>query len=150
MIVVGRACFMAPRDPAGQRQQRDAAEPRLLRQRECLFRRSNGGGLSRPSARSSASSGSRCAARKPRRTSLPSFPSLAPLFGPNPSTRPSTTVAFLTRGSDLLPDGWERMDERRVDRGNIGAVGRVVAGGEGADAPVVYAGTGGGLGGSVS
>src|SRR4051812_50029294 len=61
----------------------------------------------------------------------------------------STTVAFLTRSSDLLPDGRERMDERRVDRGNIGAVGRVVAGGEGADAPVVYAGTGGGLGGAV-
>ena len=37
---------MAPRDPAGQRQQRGAAEPRPLRQRECLFRRSNGGGLS--------------------------------------------------------------------------------------------------------
>ena len=37
---------MAPRDPAGQRQQRSAAEPRPLRQRECLFRRSNGGGLS--------------------------------------------------------------------------------------------------------
>src|SRR3954467_15459155 len=33
------------RDPAGQRQQRGAAEPRPLRQRECLFRRSNGGGL---------------------------------------------------------------------------------------------------------
>src|SRR3954469_3058866 len=45
MIVVGRACFMAPRDPAGQRQQRGAAEPRPLRQRECLFRRSNGGGF---------------------------------------------------------------------------------------------------------
>src|SRR3954463_16486165 len=63
---------------------------------------------------------------------------------------PSTTVAFLRRGSDLLPDGRERMDERRVDRGNVGAVGRIVAGGEGADAPVVHAGTGGGLGGSVS
>ena len=37
---------MAPRDPAGQRQQRGAAEPRPLRQRERLFRRSNGGGLS--------------------------------------------------------------------------------------------------------
>ena len=37
----------------------------------------------------------------------------------------STTVVFLTRGSDLLPDGRERMDERRVDRGNIGAVGRI-------------------------
>src|SRR3954464_8506543 len=47
MIVVGRACFMAPRDPAGQRQQRGAAEPRPLRQRECLFRRSNGGGFER-------------------------------------------------------------------------------------------------------
>src|SRR3954469_10097649 len=42
------------------------------------------------------------------------------------------------------------MDERRVDRGNVGAVGRIVAGGEGADAPVVHAGTGGGLGGAVS
>src|SRR3954452_6702549 len=62
----------------------------------------------------------------------------------------STTVAFLTRGSDLLPGGWERMDERRVDRGDRGALGRIVAGGEGADAPVVHAGTGGGLGGSVS
>src|SRR3954452_16901978 len=45
MIVVGRACFMAPRDPADQRQQCGAAEPRPLRQRECLFRRSNGGGF---------------------------------------------------------------------------------------------------------
>src|SRR4051812_21472358 len=44
----------------------------------------------------------------------------------------NTTVAILTRSSDLLPDGWERMDERRVDRGNIGAVGGIVAGGEGA------------------
>src|SRR4051794_37250922 len=63
---------------------------------------------------------------------------------------PSTTVAFWMRGSDLLPDGRERMDERRVDRGNIGAVGRIVTGGEGADAPTVHAGTGGGLGGCVS
>src|SRR4051812_8137810 len=65
-------------------------------------------------------------------------------------TQRSTTVAFLARGSDLLPDGWERMDERRVDRGNLGAVGGIVAGSEGADAPVVHAGTGSGLGGSVS
>jgi hypothetical protein len=28
---------------------------------------------------------------------------------------PSTTVAFWMRGSDLLPDGRERMDERCVD-----------------------------------
>src|SRR4051812_43936129 len=62
----------------------------------------------------------------------------------------TTTVAFLARGSDLLPDGWERMDERRVNRGNIGAVGRIVAGGKGADAPLVHAGTGSGIGGSVS
>src|SRR4051794_41939061 len=64
-------------------------------------------------------------------------------------SRSSTTVAFWMRGSDLLPDGRERMDERRVDRGNIGAVGRIVTGGEGADAPTVHAGTGGGLGGGV-
>ena len=51
------------------------------------------------------------------------------------------------RGSDLLLDSRERRDERRVDRGNIGAVGRIVAGGKGAHAPVVHAGTGGGLGG---
>src|SRR4051812_50221815 len=63
--------------------------------------------------------------------------------------RSSTTVAFLMRCCELLPDGWERMDERRVDRGNIGAVGRIVAGGEGADAPVVHTGPGGGLGGAV-
>src|SRR3954463_1133957 len=62
----------------------------------------------------------------------------------------STTVAFLARGSDLLPDGWERMDERCIDRGNVGAVGRIVAGGKGADAPLVHAGTGSGIGGSVS
>src|SRR3954452_13930781 len=66
------------------------------------------------------------------------------------STRSNTTVAFLARGSDLLPDGWERMDERRVNQGNIGAVGRIVAGGKGADAPLVHAGTGSGIGGSVS
>src|SRR4051812_49524644 len=53
------------------------------------------------------------------------------------------------RGSDLLLDSRERMDERRVDRGNIGAVGRIVAGGKGADAPVVHAGPGSGLGGAV-
>src|SRR4051794_36333179 len=69
---------------------------------------------------------------------------------PGAETGTNTTVAFLRRGSDLLSDGRERMDERRVDRGNIGAVGRIVAGGEGADAPVVHAGPGGGLGGSVS
>src|SRR4051794_41845821 len=61
----------------------------------------------------------------------------------------NTTVAFWMRGSDLLPDSRERMDERRVDRGNIGAVGRIVAGGKGAHAPVIHAGTGGGLGGAV-
>jgi hypothetical protein len=61
-----------------------------------------------------------------------------------------TTVALWMRGSDLLPDGWERMDERRVDRGNIGAVGGIAAGGEGADAAVVHAGPGGGVGRSVS
>src|SRR5215212_7754687 len=65
-------------------------------------------------------------------------------------TRRSTTVAILTRGSDLLPDGRERMDERGVDRGHIGAVGGIVAGGEGADAPLVHAGTGSGIGRSVS
>src|SRR3954453_17403957 len=65
------------------------------------------------------------------------------------SNSASTTVAFLARGSDLLPDGWERMDERRINRGNAGAVGGIAAGGEGADAPLVHAGTGGGLGGGV-
>ena len=34
MIVVGRACFMAPRDPVSQRQQRGAAKPRLLLQQK--------------------------------------------------------------------------------------------------------------------
>src|SRR4051794_2793864 len=61
-----------------------------------------------------------------------------------------TTVAFPTLSSDLLPDGWERMDERRIDRGDAGALGGIAAGGEGADAPVVHTGAGGGLGGSVS
>src|SRR4051794_37853988 len=77
----------------------------------------------------------------------PVSPTVAPC---PPSARPTTTVAFWMRGSDFLADGRERMDERRVDRGNIGAVGRIVAGGEGADAPVVHAGTGSGLGGCVS
>jgi hypothetical protein len=27
----------------------------------------------------------------------------------------SITVAFLTWSSDLLPDGWERLDERCID-----------------------------------
>src|ERR1044071_2980485 len=64
--------------------------------------------------------------------------------------RTTTTVAVLTRGSDLLPDGRERTDERRVSRGYIGALGRIVAGGEGADAPVVHAGPGSGIGGGCS
>src|SRR4051795_6055004 len=63
---------------------------------------------------------------------------------------PNTTVAFLMRGSDLLPDSRERIDERRVDRGNTGAVGGIVAGSEGANAPAVHAGTGSGIGRSVS
>ena len=63
---------------------------------------------------------------------------------------PSTTVAFLVRCSDLFPGGWERMDERRINRGDTGALGRVAAGGKGANAPVVHAGAGGGIGGSVS
>ena len=62
----------------------------------------------------------------------------------------STTVAFLMRRSDLFPGGWERMDERRINRGDTGALGRVAAGGKGANAPVVHAGAGGGIGGSVS
>src|SRR3954454_9846589 len=64
--------------------------------------------------------------------------------------RSTTTVALLIKGSDLLPDSRERMDERRVDRGSIGTVGGIVAGGEGADTPVVHAGPGSGIGGSVS
>src|SRR4051812_24782235 len=64
--------------------------------------------------------------------------------------RSSTTVAFLMRGSDLLPDSRERIDERRVDRGNTGAVGGIVAGSEGANAPAVHAGTGSGISRSVS
>src|SRR3954449_13176696 len=62
----------------------------------------------------------------------------------------STTVAFLMRRSDLFPGSWERMDERGIDRGDTGALGRIVAGGKGADAPVVHAGAGSGIGGSVS
>src|SRR3954465_5626266 len=63
---------------------------------------------------------------------------------------PNTTVAFLRRSCDLLPGGRERMDERCIDRGDAGALGGIAAGGEGADAAVVHAGTGGGLGGPVS
>src|SRR4051812_40179095 len=80
---------------------------------------------------------------------LPSFDGGPELIAPS-QTRSNTTVAFWMRGTDLLPDGRERMDERCVDRGNIGAVGRIVAGGKGADAPVVHAGTGSSIGRSVS
>src|SRR3954447_16395607 len=80
---------------------------------------------------------------------LPSFDGGPELIAPS-QTRSNTTVAFWMRGSDLLPGGWERMDERRINRGDTGAVGRVAAGGKGADAPVVDAGAGGGIGGSVS
>src|SRR3954453_4371759 len=90
--------------------------------------------------------------KRPRALSLAFFASpLQPIGSSHQAlTDPSTTVAFWMRGSDLLPDGRERMDERGVDRGNIGAVGRIVAGGKGADAPVVHAGAGSGIGGSVS
>src|SRR3954449_7992710 len=63
---------------------------------------------------------------------------------------PSTTVAFLMRGSDLLPDSRERIDERRVDRGNTGAVGGIVEVMDVANGPAVHAGTGSGIGRSVS
>src|SRR5215217_4941345 len=65
-------------------------------------------------------------------------------------TRRSTTVAILTRRSDLLPTGREEENERCIDRGDAGAVGRVAARGKGADAPALYAGPGSGIGGSVS
>src|SRR3954469_22642215 len=67
-----------------------------------------------------------------------------------PAARLSTTVAILMRRSDLFPDGRERMDERGIDRGDTGAVGGIAAGGKGADAPVVHAGAGSGIGGCVS
>jgi len=44
-----------------------------------------------------------------------SFPGNGAELGLQDSTRASTTVAFLMEGSDLLPGGWERVDERRVD-----------------------------------
>jgi transposase InsO family protein len=49
-----------------------------------------------------------------------------------------------------FPGGWERLDERRINRGDAGALGVVAAGGKGADAPAVHAGTGGSIGRSVS
>src|SRR5689334_17224783 len=64
--------------------------------------------------------------------------------------RSSTTVAVLMRPSDLLPGGWERQDEWCIDRGDAGALGGIAAGGEGADAAVVHAGTGGKVGWPVS
>src|SRR3954447_19229393 len=73
-----------------------------------------------------------------------------PLTDMASGSRPSTTVAMLMRRSDLFPGCWERMDERRIDRGDTGGVGRIAAGGKGADAPVVHAGAGGGISGSVS
>src|SRR4051812_22334479 len=54
----------------------------------------------------------------------------------------NTTFAFLMRRSDLFPGGWERMDERCIDRGDTGALGGIAAGGKGADAPVVQVGAG--------
>src|SRR3954469_11156709 len=72
------------------------------------------------------------------------------ISGGSPPESSNTTVAFLMRRSDLFPGSWERMDERGIDRGDTGALGRIVAGGKGADAPVVHAGAGSGIGGSVS
>jgi hypothetical protein len=61
----------------------------------------------------------------------------------SPST---TTVVFLMRRSELLPGGWERLDEWCIDRGDAGALGGIASGGKGADAPLVHAGAGGQVG----
>src|SRR3954470_5957117 len=95
MIVVGRACFMAPRDPAGQRQQRGAAEPRPLRQRECLFRRSNGGGL-------------RTASRLGRTTWPPTAP---PVTRPRPTSSEPPRVSRRLR----LLRGWSHGNQENSE-----------------------------------
>src|SRR3954465_11212147 len=76
--------------------------------------------------------------------------SLLVWIGPLSRTATSTTVAILMWRSDLFPGDREGVDERCIDRGDAGALGRIAAGGEGADAPVVHAGTGGHVGRCVS
>src|SRR3954447_21851986 len=115
-----------------------------------IVRRNSFGGVL-PRGRTCSISGSQTAQPRPSKSHIHSYlPSPKYRYSNQALTGLSTTVAIFMRRSDLSRGGRERMDERRVDRGNIGAVGRIVAGGEGGDALLVHTGTGSGIGGSVS